>query len=97
MERDRPLGYATVAVLKAIRDGARYGFEIMERTDLPAGTVYPVLLKLTRRGFLANHWEDQYEAYRQGRPQRRYYRLQPQGDVALEEALARFARLRDGA
>lgn len=93
MNRVRSLGYATVGILKTIRDGARYGFEIMEKTGLPSGTVYPTLGRLMRRGYVGAHWEDRYDAYRDGRPRRRYYRMTPRGDVALEEALARFAQL----
>jgi DNA-binding PadR family transcriptional regulator len=47
------LTYPTAAVLLAIRSGHRYGFDIMDATGLPDGTVYPILRRLERRGVLA--------------------------------------------
>ena len=43
------LTYATASVLLAVRSGQRYGFEIMDATGLPDGTVYPILRRLERR------------------------------------------------
>ena len=51
------LTYPTAAVLLAIRNGYRYGFDIMDATGLPDGTVYPILRRLERRGVLAGSWE----------------------------------------
>ena len=55
---NRPLGYATVQVLQAIASGYVYGFDIMDATGLPSGTVYPILSKLEDCGFLKSRWED---------------------------------------
>jgi hypothetical protein len=41
--------YPTAAVLLAIVHGHRYGFDIMDATGLPDGTVYPILRRLERR------------------------------------------------
>ena len=46
------LTYPTAAVLLAIRHGHRYGFDVMDATGLPDGTVYPILRRLERRGVL---------------------------------------------
>lgn len=89
----RRLGYATVAVLRALADGARYGLDIMERTGLPSGTVYPTLGRLEKRGFVSGRWEDAGAARREGRPRRRYYRLSEAGVEALREAIRRFGAL----
>ncbi len=35
--------YPTAAVLLAIVHGHRYGFDVMDATGLPDGTVYPML------------------------------------------------------
>ena len=53
------LTYPTAAVLLAIRSGHRYGFDIMDATGLPDGTVYPILRRLERRGVLRGDWEDE--------------------------------------
>ena len=46
MGRNRQLGQATVALMKAISEGHRFGLDIMEETGLPSGTVYPTLARM---------------------------------------------------
>lgn len=84
------LTYPTSAVLLAIRAGHRYGFDIMDATGLPDGTVYPILRRLERNGVLEGAWEDEAQARGEQRPQRRYYRLTPVGEGALGEVIERF-------
>lgn len=86
--------YTTISVLKAIADGVRYGFDIMDRTSLPSGTVYPILSRLERDGLVKSHWEDLARAHGDRRPPRRYYRLTREGDAALAAALERVRELR---
>lgn len=86
----RPIGYATIAVLQALVDGHRYGFDIIDHTGLPSGTVYPSLATLGRKGFVTSSWEDEEVAEADGRPRRRYYEVTPEGAAALGEALERF-------
>jgi len=40
------LTYATTLILKTIAEGRPHGFEIMDATGLPSGTVYPALRRL---------------------------------------------------
>ena len=87
------LTYPTAAVLLALRHGHRYGFDVMDATGLPDGTVYPILRRLERRGVLAGSWEDEEAARAQGRPARRYYRLTPVGEASLEDVVERFPAL----
>jgi DNA-binding PadR family transcriptional regulator len=87
------LTYATAAVLLAVRGGHRYGFDVMDATGLPDGTVYPILRRLERRGVLAAAWEDEAAARAEQRPPRRYYRLTPLGEQALAEVTDRFPAL----
>jgi PadR family transcriptional regulator len=82
--------YPTATVLLAIRGGYRYGFDIMDVTGLPDGTVYPILRRLERRGLLEGDWEDEATAKLERRPQRRYYKLTPLGDASIVEVLERF-------
>jgi PadR family transcriptional regulator PadR len=90
----RQLSYATVSVLHAIAAGVRYGFDIMDRTELPSGTVYPALSRLERDGFVKSRWEDLARAHGDRRPPRRYYHITAQGERALADALARFRALK---
>lgn len=87
------LTYPTAAVLLAIQAGHRYGFDIMDATGLPDGTVYPILRRLERRGVLAGDWEAEDVAKEEQRPQRRYYELTPVGEASIGEVLERFPRL----
>ena len=91
---DRALSYAAVSVLHAVASGVRYGFDIMDRTELPSGTVYPALSRLERDGLVKSQWEDPRKAHDDRRPPRRYYRITPQGERALAEALERFRALK---
>lgn len=84
------LTYPTALVLVAIRHGHRYGFDVMDATGLPDGTVYPILRRLEKRGVLDGVWEDESRARAEQRPARRYYRLTAVGEEALAEVLARF-------
>lgn len=93
----RQLGYATIAVLKAVRDGYGYGTDIMDRTGLPSGTVYPALSRLDERGYLRSRWEKREVADAERRPRRRYYRLTPSGQNALDAAVRRLAALTEEA
>lgn len=85
--------YPTAMVLAAIGEGHRYGFDIMDATGLPDGTVYPILRRLETRGYLVGKWEEADVAFREGRPARRYYELTRPGDDALRAALAKYPRL----
>ena len=87
------LTYPTALALAAIHEGHRYGFDIMDVTGLPDGTVYPILRRLESRGHLRARWEDDALAFGEGRPARRYYELTACGDEALRSALLRFPRL----
>lgn len=93
MARSFRLTYPTAAVLLSVRAGHLYGFDIMDATGLPDGTVYPILRRLEDRGALEGRWEREEEAHAEGRPQRRYYALTPDGADAAAEALARFPAL----
>lgn len=84
------LTYPTAAVLMAVRHGHRYGFDVMDATGLPDGTVYPILRRLERRGVLEAAWEPEAEAHAEGRPPRRYYGLTVEGEEAVDEAARRF-------
>lgn len=87
----RPLGFTTLRILAAIRDGSAYGLDIVASTGLPSGTVYPTLGRLKKGGLVTARWEDQRQAEREGRPRRRYYALSGEGVRALAEGASRAA------
>ena len=84
------LTYPTAAVLLAIRGGHRYGFDVMDATGLPDGTVYPILRRLERRGVLEGVWEQEEKARADQRPPRRYYQLTKVGEEVMGEVVERF-------
>jgi PadR family transcriptional regulator, regulatory protein PadR len=85
--------YPTTLVLHAIADGARYGFDIADRTGLQTGTVYPALRRLDTLGFVRSSWEAEKIARREQRPARRYYEITKAGGAALDVAMKRFENL----
>ena len=84
----RGMGLAAVRVLNAIASGAEYGFDIIDATGLPSGTVYPALSRHERDGYVRSSWEDAAKAHRDGRPPRRYYRVTAEGRRALDATRA---------
>lgn len=89
----RPPSTATVQVLRALVEGSGYGFDVMDATGLPSGTVYPILSRLERDGHVRSRWEDAELAREEKRPPRKYYRVTEDGRRLLSEALARFRSL----
>ncbi len=89
----RSLGVTSLQILGSIRDGVTYGLDIVARTGMPSGTVYPTLGRLRKSGLVTARWEDQRVAEREGRPRRRYYDLSSDGAQALADGAARIADL----
>jgi PadR family transcriptional regulator PadR len=89
----RHLSVTTVSVLQAVASGIEYGFDIIDHTGLPSGTVYPALSRLERDGYLRSSWEDERRAHRDGRPARRYYRLTATGGRVLAESVEYYRSL----
>ena len=87
------LTYPTALVLQALARGFHYGFDIMDATGLPSGTVYPILRRLDREGFLESAWEKEAEAQKEQRPPRRYYAITPAGETVLAGAAERYRAL----
>jgi PadR family transcriptional regulator, regulatory protein PadR len=62
---------------------SRYGYELMQRTELASGTLYPILARLEAAGWLISDLED-IDPNVEHRPARRFYRI--------TEAAAEMAR-----
>jgi DNA-binding PadR family transcriptional regulator len=82
--------FPAACVLHALSKGEAYGLDIMERTGLPSGTVYPMLRRFEHAGLVSSGWETPEEALAGRRPQRRNYALTVVGWNALERARERY-------
>jgi PadR family transcriptional regulator PadR len=87
------LSYNAALVLRAIGAGYSYGFDIMQATRLPSGTVYPALRRLEQQELIKSDWEEEPVAFAEQRPARKYYRLTRAGEDALQGALQRYGLL----
>jgi DNA-binding PadR family transcriptional regulator len=82
--------YSTTLVLEALARGYHYGFDIMDATNLPSGTVYPILRRLEREGMVSSKWEAEGIAQSEQRPPRRYYALSGDGLKVFERTAQRY-------
>src|SRR5689334_16937725 len=87
------LSYAATNILQTIANGSRYGFDIMDLTGLPSGTVYPALRRLEALGYVASKWERHAIAQKELRPPRKYYEVTEDGEAALADAVKRYKLL----
>ena len=65
------LTHATAVILQAVANGYLYGFDIIDITGLPGGTVYPALRRLEEAGHLTSQWEKASIAQAAPRPPRK--------------------------
>lgn len=88
MEPLARVGGATVDVLAVLLDSdrPRWGLEIIKVTGRPSGSVYPLLDRLERAGWVSSEWDDDPE--RRG-PRRRTYRLTADGAREAVKVVAR--------
>jgi transcriptional regulator len=109
MSDDRELrkGSAETVILALLEERDRHGYEIAklieQRSDgalkFHVASLYPTLYRLERRGLIQGRWVERSNTRR-----RRFYRLTPQGQKALDAqrrswsaffaALNRVARIR---
>ncbi len=85
--------YSTAVIMQAVANGYRYGFDIIDITGMPGGTVYPALRRLEEAGHLTSRWENPSVARAEPRPPRKYYELTRSGRDALAEAIKRYRLL----
>ena len=84
------LSHTSALILKTLKEGHGYGFQIMEVTGLPSGTVYPALRRMENDGLIEGTWESDAKARREERPARRYYKPTGTGGQALVDAEKRY-------
>lgn len=87
------LSYSAAVVLQAVANNYRYGFDIMDITGLPSGTVYPALRRMEQAGLVVSQWESEAAAQLEGRPARKYYEVTAEGRELLAEALKRYRHM----
>ena len=67
----------------------RYGLDLAMQAGLEPGTIYPILVAFEGAGWLSSREEDNADAYAEGRPRRRYYRLTGAGIEAARADVRR--------
>lgn len=77
-----------LGVLMGDPDRPWYGLELCAEAGLPSGTIHPLLARLEKFGWLESHWEN-VDPRAEGRPRRRYYRLNPNSIATVRAALRR--------
>lgn len=84
-------GAVEYCILALLAGRERYGYELVQalsRVDgmlVTEGTVYPILSRLKREGLVKTEWRESQHG-----PPRKYYRLTPAGESALEEFKAQW-------
>lgn len=79
MTRIRKPSPSTLKILTALlikKYEPHYGYALMKETKLKSGTLYPILMRLTERGYLKAEWDNSNPT---GRPPRQHYKLTPLG------------------
>lgn len=64
-----------------------YGFDLIDQTKIKSGTLYPILIRLEKAGWLESHLED-VDPRVVGRPARRLYALTGEGERLARAELA---------
>lgn len=73
-----------LAMLSAKPSAWHHGYALSRETDLLSGTLYPILMRLEKRGWLETKWESPPG----GRPPRHLYRLTASGRACAVAALS---------
>ena len=87
------LSHTAAIILQTVDQGLRYGFDIMDATGLPSGTVYPALRRMEAEGLITSRWESEKKAVSEQRPARKYYRITRAGSEVLEQSQRRYPLL----
>lgn len=85
------LTWQTQAILATLlRDVAvpHYGLEMGKDAGIPSGTIYPILARLERAGWIESELE-KIDPRAAGRRARRYYRLTSEGERAARAEISR--------
>lgn len=86
-------GVLEYCVMAALRDGERYGYELVSALGevlSSEGTIYPLLSRLRKDGWVQTSWRESASG-----PPRRYYALTDAGRTVLERFRGEWVRFRD--
>jgi len=86
----RKRSHQTKLILQVLLDAPAdeaYGLEVVRASGVPAGTSYAILRRLEDEGLLDGRWE-RISAEDEGRPPRRYYRLNGEGQQTARRETA---------
>ena len=86
MVRSRRPSPQTLVLLASLFEEAPgwiHGYDLMKRTGLKSGSLYPSMMRLTDQGLVEAEWR---EPTAPGRPPRHVYRLTSQGLALAREA-----------
>lgn len=86
-------GHIDTIILRILRDGDNYGYEIMKAVsakseneyELKEPSLYTSLKRLEKQGYIESYWGNQSQGGR-----RKYYHITESGDTAYEKALAEW-------
>jgi DNA-binding PadR family transcriptional regulator len=96
MGNDSPrLTGPTLKILGALMGAPLKGFagaDLSKQTGIASGTLYPILFRLEKAGWLTSEWED-VNPSEIGRPRKRLYTVT---SIGLEEAEAAFRSILPG-
>ena len=93
MSDSAKLSHTAALILQTVDHGCSYGFDIMDETGLPSGTVYPALRRMEKEGWIASQWEAEKKALAEQRPARKYYKVTRTGAQVLEQSQKRYPLL----
>jgi PadR family transcriptional regulator, regulatory protein PadR len=90
-------GMLELCILNAIRNANLYGYDIVRKLRdieglvISEGTIYPILSRLKREGFVDTTLKESDEG-----PARKYYRLTDKGEKTLEEMNHYWQKIKEG-
>jgi PadR family transcriptional regulator PadR len=95
MKKSNPnvrMSLQTLRVLETFLENpsdALSGADVLKRSGMASGTLYPILLRLEAAGWFVSRWET-IDPAKAGRPRRRLYRLTPGGLQLATNVLTSF-------
>lgn len=101
MHREMRRGFLSMWILWTLKKKGTlmYGYEIIQAFQKmtrgkwapKAGTIYPILRRLEKRGFVTSEWTSKAGGLR-----RRYYKITSEGKKAVEAAFSEWRKLTVG-
>ncbi|WP_373869419.1 PadR family transcriptional regulator [Fictibacillus barbaricus] len=87
-------GTFELAILSLVKNQAMYGYEISSALkQLPVfaiseGAIYPILKRMTEKGWIDFYWEDSLEG-----PRRKYYQITKEGSLILADRIEKYKEI----